>query len=333
MKKANNEPLDKPPLRQLRQTFYNFELHENLNNKPTLLILAAGMATRYGGLKQLEHFGPHGEKILDYSVFDAVKAGFGKVVFVIQESIEAEFKQATAHKYADSIKVDYVLQDLNNLPHGFTLPENRVKPWGTGHAVWAAASTIKEPFAVINGDDFYGRQSFQLMADFLRSSPPERQYGMVGFQLKNTLSPHGAVSRGICELDGRNNLVSVTEQTHLALSDKGIVAQTNEQQEVLFTGEEMVSMNLMGFTPGVFPYFNLYFKDFLAKHPYNLEAEFYLPDVLNRLVQSGEAQVKVLASAEKWFGVTYPADKAVVIRNIHNLISAGVYPENLWPQE
>lgn len=290
------------------------------------------MATRYGGLKQLEHFGPNGETLLDYSVYDAVKAGYGKVVFVIRESIATAFKQATALKYAESIAVDYVLQDVNMLPAGFTLPENRDKPWGTGHAVWTAASTIKEPFAVINGDDFYGRQSFQLMADFLRSSPPERQYGMIGFQLKNTLSPHGAVSRGICELDGQNKLVSVTEQTHIAISDKSIVARTNEEQEVLFTGEEMVSMNLMGFTPDVFPFFELYFKDFLAKHPHDVKAEFYLPDVLNRLVQLGEAQVKVLPSAEKWFGVTYPDDKAVVIRNIHNLISAGVYPENLWPQ-
>lgn len=290
------------------------------------------MATRYGRLKQLEPFGPHGETILDYAVYDAVKAGFGKVVFVIRKSIEAEFTQATAQKYAGSIAVEYVLQDLHALPDDFTLPENREKPWGTGHAVWTAASKIKEPFAVINGDDFYGRQSFQLIADFLKVAPPERQYGLVGFQLKNTLSEHGAVSRGICEIDGQDNLVSVTEQTHLVLSEKGIVAYTQQEQEVLFTGEEMVSMNLMGFTPAVFPYFETYFRDFLEKHPHDLKAEFYLPDVLNRLVQSGEAQVKVLPSSEKWFGVTYPDDKAVVIRNIHNLIAAGVYPEHLWPQ-
>ncbi len=290
------------------------------------------MATRYGSLKQLEPFGPHGETILDYSVYDAAKAGFGKVVFVIRKSIEAEFRKATARKYGGSITVEHVLQDLHALPAGFTLPDNREKPWGTGHAVWTAASIIKEPFAIINGDDFYGRQSFQLMADFLKATPPDRQYGLVGFQLKNTLSPHGAVSRGICEIDDSDNLVSVTEQTHLVQSGKGIVARTTDEQEVLFIGEEMVSMNLIGFTPDVFPYFETYFKEFLTTHPHDLKAEFYLPDVLNSLVQSREAQVKVLLSSEKWFGVTYPDDKAVVIRNIHTLISAGVYPENLWPQ-
>ncbi|GAB3533748.1 nucleotidyltransferase [Pontibacter brevis] len=290
------------------------------------------MASRYGSLKQLESFGPNGETILDYSVYDAAKAGFGKVVFVIRKSIEEEFRKATAQKYTDSIAVEYLRQDLHTLPAGFALPENREKPWGTGHAVWSAASRIQEPFAVINGDDFYGRQSFQLIADFLQTVPQERRYGLVGFQLKNTLSAHGAVSRGICKTDAAGNLESVTEQTQLIQAGKGIVALSQDQQEVLFTGEETVSMNLMGFTPAVFPYFEACFKDFLAQHRHEPKAEFFLPDVLNHLVLSGEAQVKVLFSAEKWFGVTYPNDRATVIRNIHNLIAAGVYPEDLWPQ-
>lgn len=298
---------------------------------PTLLVLAAGMASRYGSLKQLDQFGPKGETIIDYSVYDAIRAGFGKVVFVIRQSIEEEFKRVMLGKFADKIEVDWVLQELEMLPAGFSVPENRIKPWGTGHAVWVASLKISGPFAVINGDDFYGYQSFKLMADFLRDKKNERQYAIAGYQLENTLSEHGAVSRGICQVDEEHNLKSITEQTHILRTARGIVAQDPQQGEILLTGKEIVSMNMMGFTPAVFPFIEAYFREFLSSTSLdNIKAEFYLPKVVNKLVQSGEALVKVLPSAEKWFGVTYPEDKALAMESIERLLASGIYTHNLW---
>jgi NDP-sugar pyrophosphorylase family protein len=302
-----------------------------MNKHPTLLILAAGMASRYGSLKQLDKFGPTGETIIDYSIHDAMKAGFGKVVFVIRESIEEEFKRIMLKKFEDRIHTEYVLQELDRLPEGFSVPENREKPWGTGHAVWIAASKIHEPFAVINGDDFYGYQSFKIMADFLKNPQNESQHCLVGFQLEKTLSDHGAVSRGICQIGEANKLESVTEQTHIIRTAKGIIAQDAEKGEILLNGKETVSMNLTGFTPAVFPYFETYFKDFLInKSPKSLKAEFFLPEVVNKLIQTGKGSFRVLPTPEKWFGVTFPDDKATAIKCIEELVASGLYPQDLW---
>lgn len=299
--------------------------------QPTLLVLAAGMGSRYGSLKQIEGFGPSGETIIDYSIYDAMKAGFGKVVFVIQPSMEEGFKKAMLPKLSGKIEVDFVFQELNILPEGCSLPEKREKPWGTGHAVWVSASKIKEPFAVINADDFYGHQSFLLMAEFLKNNRNRYNYAMVGFKLENTLSEHGAVSRGICEINEEGYLESVTEQTHIIRKGNEILVKGGNEEEKALSGKEIVSMNMWGFTPEVFPFFKEYFLDFLkVRNPENDKAEFYLPEVVNQLVRHDKAKVKVLPSAEKWFGVTFPDDKAVVVQNLHSLITTGVYPENLW---
>lgn len=297
--------------------------------KPALVVMAAGMATRYGSLKQLEQFGPNGETIIDYSIYDAIKAGFGQVVFVIRESMVDSFKATLLPRFADKIIVDYVLQELDILPEGFTVPENRVKPWGTGHAVWVAAAKVTNPFAVINGDDFYGYASFKAMADYLKHDTTG-QPAMVGFKLVNTLSEHGAVSRGICEVDAAGNLVSITEQTHIEQTPNGIIAKTADNQEIQLTGDEVVSMNLTGFSPNVFRYFEENFRAFLEKQAHHPKAEFFLPAVVDKLVQSKLAQVKVLPTPEKWFGVTYPADKPIAEQTLRDLIARGVYPENLW---
>lgn len=305
-----------------------------MTTPPTLLILAAGMATRYGSLKQIDHFGPGGETIIDYSIHDAIKAGFGKVVFVIRESIEEEFKEVVINKYNDIIETDYVSQELDVLPEGFDVPEDRVKPWGTGHAVLVAASKINEPFAVINADDFYGHESFKLIADFLKDKTNVREYGLVGYKLSNTLSAHGAVSRGICKINNEGFLKGVTEHTHIIQTQNGIVSTGENDTKTVLEGDEMVSMNLMGFTPSAFTYFETQFIEFLkTKSHISLKSEFYLPEVVNHLVGTDKASVKVLPSPEKWFGVTFPDDKPVAIKKLKDLVAKGVYPENLWAHQ
>jgi NDP-sugar pyrophosphorylase family protein len=301
-----------------------------MDRSPTLLVLAAGMATRYGSLKQVDGFGPNGESIIEYSVHDALKAGFGKIVFVIRQSIENAFIAAMTHRFPKHIPIDYITQELDMLPAGFEVPGNRTKPWGTGHAVWVAAGKIKEPFTVINGDDFYGYQSFKLVADFLKTSTDEAEYGLVGFKLENTLSEHGAVSRGLCEIDQEGCLKSVTELTHIVRTAGGITVQDPDTPPFFLSGGEIVSMNLMAFKPSVFPHFEQGFKVFLEKHSTHATAEFYLPAVVDEAVKSGKAKVKVLQTPEKWFGVTYPADKAVAVQSISHLIQEGVYPADLW---
>ena len=297
--------------------------------RPALVVLAAGMASRYGSLKQLEQFGPNGETIIEYAVYDAIKAGFEQVVFVIRKSIVEDFKAGLLQKFAGKITVDYVLQELDILPAGYQVPENRVKPWGTGHAVWVAGQKITGPFAVINGDDFYGSSSFKIMADYLKQNT-SGQPAMVGFKLDNTLSEHGAVSRGICEIDENGYLVSITERTHIINTPAGIVAEAAAGPDIKLTGNEVVSMNLTGFPPTVFGHFEEEFRQFLDQQAHNPKAEFFLPAVVDKLVQTGKARVKVLPTAEKWFGVTYPADKSVAVQTLQNLIAQGVYPENLW---
>jgi NDP-sugar pyrophosphorylase family protein len=288
------------------------------------------MATRYGSLKQTDSFGPNGETIIDYSVHDAFKAGFGKVVFVIRKAIEEEFKAAMRRRFPDNLPIEYIAQELDMLPAGYVVPEGRTKPWGTGHAVWVASSFIKEPFAVINGDDFYGYRSFKLVADFLKESANATEHALVGFKLENTLSEHGAVSRGLCELDQEGYLKTVTELTHIARTEDGIAVQDPGTETKPLSGNEIVSMNLMAFKPSVFPHFERELKAFLSHNSANLKAEFYLPAVVDGMVKSGAARVKVLQTPEKWFGVTYPDDKAVAVQSIARLIREGIYHENLW---
>ncbi|WP_266202383.1 phosphotransferase [Pontibacter kalidii] len=302
-----------------------------MHKSPTLLILAAGMATRYGSLKQLDAFGPQGETIIEYSIHDARRAGFGKVVFVIRKSIEEAFKTAMQERLPADLAVEYVSQELDMLPAGYSMPEGRTKPWGTAHAVWVSTAKLQEPFAVINADDFYGYESFKRAADFLKSSTDEREYGLIGYRLSNTLSEHGNVSRGICALAPDHSLTSLTELTKIARTASGAITVEDEgTQQWQLTGEEIVSMNLMAFKPSVLPYFDKYLKEFLQEKGQELKAEFYLPSVVNAMLATGAARVKVIPTPEKWFGVTYPEDKAGTIQQIKELIEANIYPKNLW---
>lgn len=298
--------------------------------KPTLVILAAGIGSRYGGLKQMDVIGPSGETIIDYSIYDAIRAGFGKVVFVIRENIEAEFKAHFSNKFGDRLIVDYALQEINRVPAGLSYSLDRVKPWGTGHAVLVTAEKVHEPFAVINADDFYGASSFQLLADYLSKLPLDATaHCMVGYQLDNTLSDFGYVSRGVCEVDEYGNLSGVTERTHIQRKNGGIVFTENET-EIPLLGTETVSMNMLGFSPGIFSYYKQYFEEFIQENSHQLKAEFYIPTVVNRVINEGKGTVKMLKSQEKWFGVTYKEDKTYAQNAVRKLIDAGVYPENLW---
>ena len=293
--------------------------------------MAAGMGSRYGSLKQVDSFGPSGETIMDYSVYDAVRAGFGRAVFVIRRSIEAEFQQTIQARFRDKIDVDYVFQELDQVPAGVTVPEQREKPWGTGHAVLVAAPKVDTPFAVINADDYYGAQSFQRMADYLTPlANDSTDYCLLGYQLNNTLSDHGYVSRGVCQSDPEGYLQHVTERTRIYRTDEGGIVYEEDDQRVSLTGDETVSMNLMGFAPSVFQYFEEYFVDFMKERGHELKSEFYLPFVMNEVIQRGVARVKVIPTPDQWFGVTYHEDKAVAQEKLKTLVQQGVYPERLW---
>ena len=300
--------------------------------KPTLLVLAAGMGSRYGGLKQLDAMGPSGEVVLDYSVFDAIRAGFGKVVFVIRRDFEEQFRTQIGSKFGDRIQVDYAFQDINDLPAGFTLPEGRTKPWGTAHAVLAAESVVHEPFLMINADDFYGRDAFAKIAANLtapRADDGKSHYSMVGFYLKNTLSDHGSVARGVCTRDNDGMLSSVTEMTKIFRTATG--AENRETDPPLaLTGEEVVSMNFFGFTPDIFDHLRTAFTEFLKISGQDQKAECYVPKEVDVLIQTGKADVTVLESNDSWFGVTYPEDKADVVAAIRALVDSGAYPQSLW---
>lgn len=300
--------------------------------KPTLLILAAGMGSRYGGLKQLDAMGPSGEVVLDYSVFDAIRAGFGKVVFVIRREFEDQFRSQIGSKFGSRIQVEYAFQDLTDVPEGFSVPEGRTKPWGTAHAVLAAERVVNEPFLMINADDFYGQDAFAKIAANLTAPRPQdgvSHYSMVGFYLKNTLSEHGSVSRGVCTRDTKGMLASVREMTRIFKTPTG--AENRETEPALaLTGEEVVSMNFFGFTPDFFGHLRAAFVEFLKSSAGDLKAECYVPKVVDELIQSGKADVKVLESNDSWFGVTYPEDKADVVASIQALVAGGHYPNNLW---
>ena len=299
--------------------------------KPTLFVLAAGMGSRYGGLKQLDGLGPHGETIMDYSIYDAIRSGFGKIVFVIRKDFEADFRSKILSKYENHIPVEVVFQALDNLPEGFVCPEGRTKPWGTNHAVLMGKDVIKEPFAVINADDFYGRNSFEVIAKEL-STPKSRKgdYCMVGFRVGNTMSESGSVARGVCEnKDGF--LTTVVERTAIAYNEKHEIAFTDETgKEQILDPNTPVSMNLWGFTPDYFEFSEKYFVDFLKENINTPKAEFFIPLVVNELVTKGDASVKVLDTDSKWFGVTYAADRQGVVDKFAELHANGEYPEKMF---
>ena len=298
--------------------------------KPTLLVLAAGMGSRYGGLKQIDPVGPSGEIILDYSIYDALKSGFGKVVFIIRKDIEKDFRECVSSKWENKVDVEYAFQDLAALPAPYTVPEGRVKPWGTGHAIMCASSKINEPFAAINADDFYGRSAYAALADAFKENTAEDQHYMVGFELRRTLSEFGSVARGICVTDEGNFLRTVTERTNIVPVSGGAAEFTDEDgTKVALTGGETASMNFWGFRPSIFRHLGALFEDFLAKKGTELKSEFYIPAAVASLISSGKAAVKVLHSTDSWFGVTYRDDKPRVQESIRELVTQKIYPSPL----
>ncbi|MFH1476464.1 MAG: sugar phosphate nucleotidyltransferase [Verrucomicrobiota bacterium] len=299
--------------------------------KPTLVVMAAGVGSRYGGLKQIEPVGPAGEIMLDYSVFDAIRAGFGKVVFIIRHDIEKDFKEAIGSHFEGRIRTDYAFQELADLPAGFAVPPERAKPWGTGHAIMRCKTLVQEPFAVINADDFYGAKSYETIAQYLQALPPEANtYAMVGFQLANTLSDHGSVTRGICEVDARRMLISVTERFKIEKTPDGARYENEHGQWVRLQGHEIASMNMFGFTPTLFGFLDEKFPLFLKKAAGHPKAEFLMPAIADELIRERKIAMRVLETPEKWFGVTYKEDKPFVTAGIRRLIEAGVYPAKLW---
>lgn len=299
--------------------------------KPTLFVLAAGMGSRYGGLKQLDPLGPHGETIMDYSIYDAMQAGFGKVVFVIRKDFEKDFREKILSKYEGHIPVEVVFQSVDALPEGYTCPPDRSKPWGTNHAVLMGKDVIREPFAVINADDFYGRDAFEVIAKELqRPRDGKGDYCMVGFRVGNTMTENGSVARGVCEnRDGK--LTSVVERTAISYDDDHRIVFTDEDGKVqTLDPATPVSMNLWGFTPDYFDYSEREFRHFLDRDINTPKAEFFIPLVIDTLINSGEATVKVLDTDSKWFGVTYAADRPGVVEKFAELHASGQYPEKLF---
>ena len=289
----------------------------------TLLVMAAGMGSRYGGLKQLDGVGPHDETIIDYSVYDAIKAGFNKVIFIIRKEFEEEFKSQITNKYKNQIEVQFAFQDIENLPAGFSCPKNRKKPWGTAHAILSASDKIAEPFVAINGDDFYGRESFKLISDYYQSKA--NGFAMVSYQLKNTLSNFGGVSRGICGLE--NGKLNTVSETHGILKvEENIISD----QDVKLNKNAPVSMNYWGFTPKLFSYLRTGFVEFLNSEGNELKSEYLIPSVVNNLIKEGKESVDVLSTNSTWFGVTYKEDKPRVIMQIQNLIRSRIYPDKLF---
>lgn len=299
--------------------------------KPTLFVLAAGMGSRYGGLKQLDGLGPNGETIMDYSIYDAIKAGFGKLVFVIRESFEKDFREIVVNKFKNLIDVEIVFQEINNVPEGYVYNPEREKPWGTNHAVLMGKDVIHEPFAVINADDFYGQESFQVLADFLRGvEGKQNEYCMIGYRVGNTLSESGSVSRGVCVVDENGYLKNVVERTHIEEKSGAIIYVDEKGEEVSIPANTPVSMNMWGFTPDYFNYSLEFFKDFLAERGQELKSEYFIPLAVNNLIVSGRAKCKVLDTPSKWFGVTYAEDRPQVVLKINELVRKGIYPAQLF---
>lgn len=299
--------------------------------KPTLFVLAAGMGSRYGGLKQLDGLGPNGETIMDYSIYDAIRGGFGKLVFVIRKDFEQDFREKIISKYENHIPVELVFQELNDLPEGFTCPEGRTKPWGTNHAVLMGRKVIKEPFAVINADDFYGSHSFAVLGKALSEMDGKKNdYCMVGYRVGNTLSESGSVARGVCSTDNEDYLTTVVECTAIERIDGKVSFKDEDDKLVTISDNTPVSMNMWGFTPDYFEYSEKFFAEYLKENISNLKCEYFIPLMVNKLINDGTARVKVLDTTSKWFGVTYAADRQSVVDKIQSLVDAGEYPAKLF---
>jgi len=299
--------------------------------KPSLVILAAGMASRYGSMKQVEGFGPSGETIMDYSIYDAIRAGFGKVVFIIRKEFEKNFHEAVGKKIQEKIKVEYVFQELSKYAEGFEIPAERTKPWGTAHAVLCADEKVKEPFAVINADDFYGQDGFAKAFKFLINDCNRKTYSIIGYELLKTLSEHGTVNRGVCEVDSDDNLVSVVERLNVSqVGDKIVCNDEHLPKELAL--DTHVSMNFWCFHPSVFDYTKKVFKEFLSQNVSNPKAEFFIPIVADKYIKDGEGVIKVIPTSAKWFGVTYKKDAPMVRESLMKLIKGGEYPDDLWPK-
>jgi len=297
--------------------------------KPTLVIMAAGLASRYGSAKQIEKFGPSGETIIDYSVYDAIKVGFGKIVFVIRKNFDQDFREAVTKKFENKIAIEFVYQEIDAIPKGISYSPERIKPWGTGHAVLLTKNVVKEPFVVINGDDFYGVEAFQSIVNFFANNP-EENYAMLGFTLKKTVSEHGFVSRGVCNADINGFLINITERTQLKPVDGKyfFVDEQNQQQEI--DANTTVSMNFWGFYPDIFEHLENGFNQFIKENAMNLKSEYFLPVLVQQLIDEKKAKVKILTTDSFWFGVTFKEDKPTVIENLKRLTENGIYPVSLW---
>ena len=308
--------------------------------KPTLVVLAAGMGSRYGGLKQMDGLGPNNETIIDYSIYDAVRAGFGKVVYIVREYFKEQFQDTVKKKYSSVRCIDgsplefqFVTQELDKIPAGYDVNPERVKPWGTAHALLMAADAVREPFAVINGDDYYGRESFQILADWLRQRENSTgEYCIVGFKLENTLSESGGVSRGICSYDKDNNLIDVVEHHMIAREADGEIRGDNSVtlEHVLLNGSDLCSMNMWGFTPDYFEKSAVIFDSFLAAHSNELKSEFYIPYAVDQMIKKGGDKCTVLCTPSRWFGVTYQQDRPGVVAKFEQLVKDGIYPSPLY---
>jgi hypothetical protein len=298
--------------------------------KPTLLVLAAGMGSRYGGNKQLDQVGPSGETIIDYSIYDAIRAGFGKIVFVIRRDIEDQVKERFVTRLKGKIEVDYVFQEITNLPDGAKVSPDRQKPWGTSHAILVTEPKIKEPFGVINADDYYGVESFKILRDFLVNDTDPNCYSIVGYKLGNTLSDHGHVNRGVCGAGADGLLKNIVETRQIEKTKDGAVAPGPDGTTLHFTGNEIVSMNLWGFKPSCYHFLGKEFRSFIAEKGMDLKSELDIPTSVDKFVKSGQITIKILMSNEHWFGVTYREDKPFVVDSINRMIKAGIYPKSIY---
>ncbi|MDE3248544.1 MAG: nucleotidyltransferase [Bacteroidota bacterium] len=297
--------------------------------QPTLLILAAGMASRYGSMKQIQSFGPGGETIVDYSIYDAIRAGFKKVVFIIRKEFAADFRAIFDPKLKGKVEVDYVFQDLHAFTDGFAVPPDRTKPWGTAHAVLCAKDAVKEPFAVINADDFYGKDAFEKAYTFLTGDAGDKVYSIIGYDLLKTLSENGTVNRGVCQVDEQGNLTAIAERINISMQNGRILCDDNQEPKELPL-HSSVSMNFWCFTPSIFPYSEQLFNEFLSKNISNIKSEFFIPIVADEFINSGTGVIKVIPTSAQWFGVTYKEDAPGVKSSLDALVAAGEYPAKLW---
>jgi len=298
--------------------------------KPTLLILAAGMASRYGSMKQIQSFGPSGETIMDYSIYDAIQSGFEKIVFIIRKEFATDFKNIFEPKWGDKVETAYVYQEMDSYLGGFPIPAGRTKPWGTAHAVLCAKPVIQDPFAVINADDFYGRDAFEKSYQFLTTQTDASTYCIIGYDLAKTLSENGSVSRGVCDVDKDNNLLSIHERTKIYRNKDGIITYEEAGKTFSVSDDAKVSMNFWCFHPSVFPFIEKIFAEFLAKQGGDPKSEFFIPIIGDRFIHEGKGKIKIIPTAASWFGVTYKEDAPSVQESLNGLIRSGVYPEKLW---